>query len=108
MSRFNLRFSPTSMYQSPPCASSQRVLVWNRCCGLVLIMIALAALAQPAGANGFTLKTLHTFCERDGCPDGKSSVSGLVLDKSGVLYGTAYSGGEFDNSGRVYALTLTN
>jgi uncharacterized repeat protein (TIGR03803 family) len=59
-------------------------------------------LTRPtAGKTAWTATVLHTF---RGGADGKSPVSGLVLDKDGNLYGTAPSGGRAD-AGIVFKLT---
>jgi uncharacterized repeat protein (TIGR03803 family) len=54
-------------------------------------------------SNGtWTEKTLHTFA-KDGI-DGNFPASGLILDRSGNLYGTTQSGGA-NNQGTVYKMT---
>jgi uncharacterized repeat protein (TIGR03803 family) len=41
-----------------------------------------------------TETVLHTFCKKSGCTDGSTPTAGLIMDKSGNLYGTtAGSGG---------------
>jgi uncharacterized repeat protein (TIGR03803 family) len=39
---------------------------------------------------------LYSFCAKPGCTDGALPESGLLLDASGNLYGTTYSGGTSD------------
>jgi len=51
------------------------------------------------------LTVLHTFCSQFQCSDGAIPLDGLLLDKSGNLYGTASSGG-VNNHGTVFKLTL--
>jgi hypothetical protein len=41
----------------------------------------------------WTEKVLYTFCDRSKCTDGANPGAGLIMDKSGNLYGTARSGG---------------
>lgn len=55
------------------------------------------------GTNGWTLAVLYSFCERYGCPDGRSPIAGLVRDKDGNLFGTA--GGGAYNLGVLFDLT---
>jgi uncharacterized repeat protein (TIGR03803 family) len=46
---------------------------------------------------------LHSFCEKQDCPDGGWPVAGPVLGKDGNLYGMTESGGEYLD-GMVYKL----
>lgn len=57
-------------------------------------------------ANG-TETVLHSFCSQQGtsCTDGMNPRSGLLRDKQGNLYGTAYYGGTAGN-GIVFKLAL--
>ncbi|HET6276624.1 MAG TPA: choice-of-anchor tandem repeat GloVer-containing protein [Candidatus Cybelea sp.] len=57
----------------------------------------------PSG-SGYTERVLYSFCRRAGCEDGAAPAAGLVMDKSGVLYGTTPSGGN-GNHGVVFNLT---
>ncbi len=36
---------------------------------------------------------LHSFCDQDGCADGADPSGGVVMDRSGNLYGTTETGG---------------
>lgn len=56
---------------------------------------------DPSGS----LTVLHTFCPQFQCSDGANPLSGLLLDRSGTLYGTASSGGA-NNHGTVFKLKL--
>ncbi len=60
------------------------------------------------GALAQTYSVLHDFCARETerCRDGKDSLSGLVRDASGNLYGTTASGGHHDR-GTVFELSST-
>jgi uncharacterized repeat protein (TIGR03803 family) len=58
----------------------------------------------PSGAGFWNRTILHTFT---GSTDGAYPYGGLAIDKSGVLYGTADSGGSF-GYGNVYKLAFTN
>jgi uncharacterized repeat protein (TIGR03803 family) len=54
-----------------------------------------------AGSNGtWTEQILHQFM---GGADGSDAGSGLTLDTSGVVYGTTFNGGEY-NDGTVYSV----
>jgi uncharacterized repeat protein (TIGR03803 family) len=64
-------------------------------------LIALAFAANDAQAG--TLKVLHSFCARSGCPDGGIPNSEPFIDSSGTLYGTAVLGGAH-GGGVVYRL----
>jgi len=55
---------------------------------------------HPSGA--WTEQILHTFAGQTG-NDGAETFSGVVLDAAGNLYGTTFSGGEF-NYGAVFEL----
>lgn len=48
---------------------------------------------------------LYNFCHQTSCPEGSQPQGGLVQDKSGNLYGTAFSGGAANNSGTVFKLS---
>ena len=52
---------------------------------------------------------LHSFCSENNCKDGTNLSSGLIMDTSGNLYGTATYGGDFycqpDPCGVVFKLT---
>jgi uncharacterized repeat protein (TIGR03803 family) len=58
-------------------------------------------LARQRGAPNWSETVLYSF---QGQPDGASPYAGVVLDKSGALYGTTQSGGTA-NLGTVYKLT---
>jgi uncharacterized repeat protein (TIGR03803 family) len=55
-------------------------------------------------APGKALKTVYTFCSRTSCTDGSGPQAGLIIDKSGNLYGTTNGGGGHDG-GAVFELT---
>jgi len=56
---------------------------------------------SPSSGGTWTLTTLHTFL---GSPDAGHSLSGLVFDKSGNLYGAAPQGG-VEGGGAIFELT---
>lgn len=58
------------------------------------------------GNNGqWTETVLYNFCSQANCTDGNSLTTGLVLDKSGNLYGTTAFGGTTLNYGVVFELS---
>jgi len=65
--------------------------------------ISLLVLAPVSSAFAYTLKTLHSFCTETNCGDGETPRSGLLMDKSGNLYGTTEFGGKY-NKGLVFKL----
>ncbi|HEY3778200.1 MAG TPA: choice-of-anchor tandem repeat GloVer-containing protein [Rhizomicrobium sp.] len=68
------------------------------------ILAILALAVAPAGsAFGYTDKNLHDFCSRANCTDGSEPTAGLVMDNSGILYGTTFRGGKA-NTGEVFEL----
>ncbi len=53
-------------------------------------------LAPPVAGHKWTATVLHNFCKDFNCvgdDEGYNPVAGLVFDKTGMLYGTAYAGG---------------
>jgi uncharacterized repeat protein (TIGR03803 family) len=60
-------------------------------------------LTAAGTADAYKLRTLHSFCIESGCTDGREPASGLLLDPSGNLYGTALFGGA-NGAGAVYEL----
>jgi uncharacterized repeat protein (TIGR03803 family) len=40
-----------------------------------------------------TLRTLHSFCSQNGCPDGDMPYGGVIQDTDGKFYGTTSNGG---------------
>ncbi len=59
-------------------------------------------LAQVNGS--WTETVLHTFCSSGNCADGNYPSSTLVIDKSGVLYGTTAGGPGVGTYGTVFKL----
>ena len=57
-------------------------------------------------SSGWTQKVLYSFCPQSGCTDGASPGAGLIMDGAGNLYGTTRYGGNANNSGVVFELTL--
>jgi uncharacterized repeat protein (TIGR03803 family) len=49
-------------------------------------------------------KVLYRFCSQTNCADGVSPIVGVTLGTDGILYGTTYSGGEYE-SGTIFQLT---
>ncbi len=59
---------------------------------------------QP-GQKQWKYKTLHMFCQQNGCPDGGNVVQNrLVVDVNGNLFGTTRDGGT-ENDGTIYELS---
>lgn len=60
------------------------------------------------GSNGWIYNVIYNFCSHvrgsDFCQDGYTPAGGVMLDKSGNLYGTTVAGGQFTD-GIVYKLT---
>src|SRR5580658_6375393 len=67
----------------------------------LLIFTAFSAAPGTAQPPSPTLTTLYTFT---GGSDGESPLAALLTGKGGVLYGTTYQGGTW-NEGTVYSLT---
>ena len=72
--------------------------------------VALAGMGLTGGgdARAWTLTTLYSFCAEGGtkCTDGAYPQMGLVMDKSGNLYGTTGGGGAY-GQGTVFELSPT-
>src|SRR6185503_955318 len=62
------------------------------------------SLATAADTTGYKLKTLYSFCEQSGCPDGDAPSAGVLKDPNGTLYGIAAFGGKFGD-GTFFSLT---
>jgi len=45
------------------------------------------------GESGWSYTQLYSFCAQQSCADGSTPVGGVLLDQSGVLYGTTGEGG---------------
>jgi uncharacterized repeat protein (TIGR03803 family) len=53
------------------------------------------AITPFGSASAYTEKTLHSFCTGTNCGDGEIPLAGLLMDQSGDLYGTTYTGGKY-------------
>jgi uncharacterized repeat protein (TIGR03803 family) len=53
-----------------------------------------------------TLTTLHRFCTKSGCPDGKFPQTGVVQASNGNFYGTTISGGAYGD-GTIFEITTS-
>ena len=60
-------------------------------------------LTPNAAKTAWTHKVLYSFCPQPGCADGLLSLTGLIADASGNLYGTTSTGGAYDG-GTVFEL----
>jgi uncharacterized repeat protein (TIGR03803 family) len=52
-----------------------------------------------------TLTTLYSFCSQTNCADGIAA-NALVQDTNGIFYGTTQTGGNSDNAGTVFSLSV--
>jgi uncharacterized repeat protein (TIGR03803 family) len=59
---------------------------------------------SPEADSSWTATILHSFDVEDGLKDGTYPMAGLTFDAAGNLYGTTYSGGEY-NGGTVFELS---
>lgn len=74
-------------------------------CRALLVVFALGLThAAFDGADAYTLTTLHAFCAKANCTDGKSPEGGLVMDAAGNIYGTTFYGGK-SNCGTIFELS---
>lgn len=58
-----------------------------------LSIAVVSCFGTAAGAQ--ELKTLYSFCSKDGCADGQTPYDALVPDSAGNLYGSANRGGKY-------------
>ena len=84
-------------HQANHCAFAERS---TRLLCAVASLLLLAALSHPAEAQ--TYKVIHSFTAK--LSDGGTPFGGPVLDRSGNLYGTTYTGGTY-GAGSVYKLS---
>ncbi|HEY3778199.1 MAG TPA: choice-of-anchor tandem repeat GloVer-containing protein [Rhizomicrobium sp.] len=70
---------------------------------LVLAASALALASAGSASAGYKEKTLYDFCSKANCTDGAQPYQRLVMDSSGVLYGSTVTGGKA-NVGLVFEL----
>lgn len=70
---------------------------------LIAAAASIAFALVAGGADAYTLKTLHSFCNEASCGDGESPLAGLLMDASGNLYGTTEQGGKYSH-GLVFKL----
>src|SRR6202012_1849559 len=63
----------------------------------LLIIFALVGswMIANSGASAANLSTLYSFCAPEGCTDGGSPISKLLIDPSGNLYGETQTGGAY-------------
>jgi uncharacterized repeat protein (TIGR03803 family) len=52
-----------------------------------------------------TVTTLHNFCRKTNCPDGRGPIGALLLGTDGDFYGTTEFGGGKDDDGTVFKIT---
>lgn len=67
-------------------------------------LTALAVLATAGAAQAAAPKTLHSFCTRTDCSDGKQPWGAPVADADGDYYGTTLGGGASQSEGTVYRM----
>jgi uncharacterized repeat protein (TIGR03803 family) len=68
---------------------------------MIGVFLAVPLFASDASAAKMTV--LHSFCAKDGCPDGGLPMSEPLIDSAGTLYGTTILGGAH-GGGTVYQL----
>ncbi|HEY1709663.1 MAG TPA: choice-of-anchor tandem repeat GloVer-containing protein [Rhizomicrobium sp.] len=61
-------------------------------------------LSPNTSPGAWSYRIIHTFCETAGCEASSIPATGLIIDKSGNLYGTTLGGGP-PNAGVVYKLS---
>lgn len=54
--------------------------------------------------DGSQMHTLHMFCSKAGCADGKNPEAGVLVDGMGNLFGTTNDGGRKDGIGTAFML----
>ena len=62
-------------------------------------------LTPNAARTKWTETVLHTFCAEGNCTDGSQPLAGLIMDRSGHLYGTTSTAGAHGVGGTVFELT---
>lgn len=73
-----------------------------------LIVAGAFLLASSTIGGAYTLKTRHTFCQNQGCPDGSYPETGLIMDQTGAVYGTTTGGGVNGDYGVAFRLTISD
>jgi uncharacterized repeat protein (TIGR03803 family) len=68
---------------------------------------AVFELRHNATRTRWTETVIYSFCSQANCTDGRTPLSGLIMDQVGDLYGTATTGG-MHNAGVVFELTPNN
>jgi uncharacterized repeat protein (TIGR03803 family) len=56
--------------------------------------------------TGGALTTLYSFCSAAGCTDGSNPFGALVQDGSGNLWGATFTGGNANNAGTLFKITM--
>jgi len=72
---------------------------YGKGCGVVFEL-------TPNADGKWAQKVLYRFCSVSRCADGATPFAGLVLDKTGNLYGTTSGGGLSSGAGTVFKLAL--
>lgn len=78
-------------------------------CAMAAATILLALMPASTAFAASPEKVLYTFCQKTNCDDGAVPTAGLVMNQSGILFGTTQAGGKsklYRNGGVVFRLDL--
>ena len=71
---------------------------------ILAVFALLTATVFASDASAHTLRTLHSFCAKADCTDGKSPEGPLAMDAAGNIYGTTFQGGK-NGCGTIFELS---